>query len=175
MKRTTLSISLVVFFASLLVLGVTLIGGRGSSGTIVPGVQAADNGQADKGSDAQGGGCREQCSLHSLRGCYGSTITGTILPGGPVAGPIAGVVLQNFDGQGGLTQVDTVNINGTVIAGRTSAGTYTVNPDCTGTATINFPNQPPLQLSFVLTDNGREIRSVVVNPGAVVTSVGTKQ
>jgi hypothetical protein len=107
--------------------------------------------------------------------CYGSTITGTLV-GGPMAGPVAGIVLQNFDGEGGLTQIDTVTINGNTIAqGRHSTGAYTVNQDCTGSATLNFPDQPPLQLNFVLVDHRREIRSVVTNPGLTTTSVGRKQ
>ena len=170
MKRIIMTISLVIVFASLFVFGVVFTGGQGSSGIFVSSVQAADDDDDDNR-----GGCRTNCSLHSLKGCFGSTITGNLV-GGPLAGPIAGVVLQKFDGEGGLTQVDTVSINGILVAdGRSATGTYTVNPDCTGTATINFPAQPPLQLNFVLVDHGRELRAVTTNPGLTTTSVGTKQ
>jgi hypothetical protein len=110
-----------------------------------------------------------------LKGCFGTTIAGNIV-GGPLAGPVAGIALQKYDGEGGLTQVDTVSINGILVAnGRSATGTYTVNPDCTGTATINFPAQPPLQLNFVLDDHRRELRAVTTNPGLTTTSVGRKQ
>ncbi len=167
MKRIIMTISLVIAFASLFVLGV-IKSGHGSNGSIVPSVQAKD---------ASEGGCPGNCSIHTLNGCYGSTITGTLLPNpGPFAGPVAGVVLQNYDGRGGFTQIDTVTIGGVLVAsGRSSSGTYTVNPDCTGTKTINFPGQPPLQLTFVLDDSGKEIRAVVTNPAVATTSIGRKQ
>jgi hypothetical protein len=172
MKRIIMMISLVIVFASLFVFGVIFTGGQGSSGSIVSTVQAADDDDED-----DRGSCRRNCSLRSLKGCYGSTITGTLLPNpGPFAGPVAGVVLTKYDGRGGFTQIDTVTIGGVLVAtGRSSTGTYTVNPDCTGTATINFPDQPPLQLTFVLDDGGREIRAVVTNPGLATTSIGRKQ
>jgi hypothetical protein len=39
-------------------------------------------------------------------------------------------------------------------------GTYTVTPDCTGSATLNttLPGNPILQLKFVIDDGGKEIR-----------------
>ena len=172
MKRIITTISLVIVFASLFVFGVIFTGGQGSNGSIVPTVQAADNDDDD-----DRGSCRRNCSLRSLKGCYGFTINGTIL----AAGPVAGVVLRNYDGEGGFTQVDTVSINGMLITpptGRSSRGTYTVNRDCTGSATLNPPPDtglPPLHIYFVLVDGGREIREVVTDPGFAVTTVGKKQ
>jgi hypothetical protein len=171
MKRIIMTISLVIVFASLFVFGVIFTGGQGGSGSLVSSVQAADDDDDDNR-----GGCRTNCSPHSLKGCFGFTINGTIL-GGPLTGPIAGVALTKFDGEGGVTQVDTVSINGVLLfKGRSSTGTYTVNPDCTGSATLNPPpGFPPINLNFVLVDRGREIRTVVTDPGAAVTSNGRKQ
>lgn len=112
MKRIIMTISLVIVFASLFVFGVIFMGGQGNSGSIVSSVQAKD----DEDDDNRGG-CRTNCSLRSLKGCYGSTITGTLLPNpGPLAGPVAGVVLAKYDGRGGFTQIDTVTIGGVLIA-----------------------------------------------------------
>jgi hypothetical protein len=116
------------------------------------------------------------CSLATLHGDYGFTISGQIL-GGPAPGPVNGVALTTFDGNGGLTQTDFVVKNGApagpLDAFRTGeSGTYTVNADCTGTATINFPDaKPPQQivLMFVVANHGEQIRTVVaalyVGPG----------
>ena len=54
---------------------------------------------------------------------------------------------------------------------RFSTGTYSVNADCTGQATIIFPSspQPPLELFFVVTKEGRQIRQVV-NGNAIVAT-----
>jgi hypothetical protein len=40
-------------------------------------------------------------------------------------------------------------------------GTYTVNADCTGTATIHFPNGQQLDLKLVVVKGGREVFGVV--------------
>jgi hypothetical protein len=119
---------------------------------------------------------RDVCSLETLHGSYAFTISGQILAG-PAPGPVNGVALTTFDGKGGLTQTDYVVKSGApggpLDAFRTGeSGTYTVNPDCTGTATINFPDAKPVQqivLMFVVADHAGLIRTVVsalyVGPG----------
>ena len=43
-----------------------------------------------------------------------------------------------------------------------AGGTYTVNPNCTGTAVVNTPYSPvPLHLDFVIVTHGSEIRTVL--------------
>jgi|SRR6202167_465686 hypothetical protein len=116
------------------------------------------------------------CSLATLHGGYGFTISGQIT-GGLSPGPVNGVALTTFDGQGGLLQTDFVVKSGapagSLDAFRTGEnGTYSVNSDCTGTATIHFPDAKPAQeivLMFVIVNHGRGIRTVVaalyVGPG----------
>ncbi|HEY1313333.1 MAG TPA: hypothetical protein VGE92_05640 [Steroidobacteraceae bacterium] len=118
----------------------------------------------------------EVCSLETLHGAYSFSISGQILEG-PGTGPVNGVALTTFDSRGGLRQTDFVVKNGAPggpkDAFRTGeTGTYTVNADCTGSATINFPDATPAQqlvLMFVVADHGRQIRTVVsalyVGPG----------
>jgi hypothetical protein len=173
MKRSITAVTILLFFVGLFALGIIFKARKGDIiGSLVPNAQAKDK---DDDEEENGGSCPHNCTVRSLKGCFGTTITGTVV-GGPLAGPVAGIALQNFDGAGGLSQVDTVTINGNTIAqGRHSTGTYTVNPDCTGSATINFPDQPPLQLTFVLDDHRRELRAVTTNPGLTTTSVGRKQ
>jgi hypothetical protein len=50
-------------------------------------------------------------------------------------------------------------------------GTYTVNPDCTGKATISIPSSPfpPFVVYFVVVDHGREIRQVVEGNAVIAT------
>ena len=87
------------------------------------------------------------CSRATLQGAYSFTISGQIL-GGPSPGPINGVAVTTFDGQGGLSQTDFVVKSGAP-AGPADAfrtgetGTYTVNADCTGTFTVDFPDAVP--------------------------------
>lgn len=117
------------------------------------------------------------CSDATLRGDYGFTITGQIL-GGPTAGPVTGVAMTSFEGNGNLTQVDHVVHSGNLpaVEWRPGTGTYSLNPDCTGTMEIDFTDgSPSLHLSIVVVRLGREIRTVVSNPGTALTSIGIKK
>ena len=56
-------------------------------------------------------------------------------------------------------------------------GTYYVNADCTGgqTTFIPIPGVPPLEDRFVIVDNGREVRTVVVSPLTTVASANLRK
>jgi hypothetical protein len=122
-----------------------------------------------------------QCSLAGTAGKYGLTLTGTlILPTGPV--PIAAVVRATLDAAGNATGAESRNVGGG-FADETFTGTYTVNPDCTGTATINFYESGQLVrtsvLSLIFDNNQREVRmvqkSLQLPNGAFVPIVATVQ
>lgn len=109
------------------------------------------------------------CSNKTLSGDYGLTIEGTILDANL---PIRGLVLQHYDGWGHITQVDHVVDGGYPPPQEWTpgTGTYTVNPDCTGSAVIISPSSappgatgppPPLNILFVIVDHGRKIKQVV--------------
>ncbi|MFL6352366.1 MAG: hypothetical protein ACJ74Z_11030 [Bryobacteraceae bacterium] len=103
------------------------------------------------------------CSNRTLVGNYGTQLEGTIL--GPNL-PLRTLVLSHFDGEGNITQVDYVVLNGVPPAPenewRPTTGTYTVNPDCTGSAAVDVaPGNPPLKYHFIVVKNGREILEVV--------------
>jgi len=123
------------------------------------------------------------CSDALLSGDYAFTIGGQLLvipasttpPSTGVAFAQAGVSIMRFDGIGHFTQVDFTVINGAPSPGTTNEngfrdgemGTYTVNPDCTGSAEIDFPPPPGvtpgqrIQLKFVLADHGKQVHAVV--------------
>jgi hypothetical protein len=112
------------------------------------------------------------CSNRTLFGNYGFTIEGTILAPNF---QIRGLALQHYDGRGNIKQVDHIVTEGMPPAEEWTpgTGTYTVNPDCTGSAVINSPSNPaPIALHFVIVNNGNEIRQVV-DANAVV-AVGKK-
>lgn len=112
-----------------------------------------------------------QCSNATLSGDYSTTIEGQILG----VGPVNGVAQTHFDGAGGLTQLDFVVHGGNVPAGwRPGTGTYSVNPDCTGSAVITPATGPVLNLRFVVLRNGKEIRTVVANPNYQINSIGVR-
>ena len=129
-----------------------------------------------------------QCSDATLHGRYAFTVTGQILTPPPAAGPISGVAMTEFDGEGNLTQVDHVLHNGVPPQEewRPGSGTYHVNPDCTGFMTITqMPTvpadaSPELRLAIVVSDDGKLIRTVVSGSptvpvfSAAITSTGTR-
>jgi len=118
------------------------------------------------------------CNNRLIAGNYGFTIEGTKLGGlGPV-GPLVGVAMTEFDGDGGLTQIDTVIINGVVSSDFThtpATGTYAVNSNCTGTFTINFTDgRPTVVTNFVVVENGSEIDTVVISSGGKTGILATR-
>jgi hypothetical protein len=128
------------------------------------------------------------CYNGTIGGTFIFTITGQILAPAAVAGPVSGVAMTTFDGFGNLTQIDHVVHNGVtpVEDWRPATGTYTVNPDCSGSFTF-FPaptvaadSGPALKVYFVICKGGSQINGVVSgSPNtppfvASIVSTGTK-
>jgi hypothetical protein len=116
------------------------------------------------------------CSNLTIKGTYAFTIHGTIfLPGGAPPLLVDGLAKTTFDGNGNLTQLDAVAVNGNVAPGwRLSAGTYSVNPDCTGTFTVSNGDQPPIHVQFIIAQSGNTIHAMVIDPGFATTSEGER-
>lgn len=105
-------------------------------------------------------------SSRTLSGEYGCSVQGVLLnvPGLTPQATFVGVTTSTFDGKGNLTGTEHVVVNGMSFnpGFDENSGTYSVNPDCTGTALVNTPNSPvPLNLYFVIVDDGREFRQVL--------------
>jgi hypothetical protein len=111
------------------------------------------------------------CNNSTIRGSYAFTIHGQIfIPNGPTLS-IDGLAKTTFDGEGNLTQLDAVALNGNVAPGWASnTGTYSVNPDCTGTMTVTNGNQPPVHLQIIVAQSGNTIHDMVIDPGFATTA-----
>jgi hypothetical protein len=113
------------------------------------------------------------CSLSGVAGTYGYTTSGSI----PTLGAIAGVGHITLDSAGNLTGAQTVSFNGTIVP-ETLSGTYTVNADCTGTATINVYHGGVLarttNLNVVYVNEQRELRAIFLTAGTALTVNGRK-
>ena len=111
------------------------------------------------------------CSKATLKGTYADNDTGSIIG----VGPFAGVNWERFDGNGTLTGRGIGSLNGEIVP-VTYVGTYTVNPDCTGTYTVNVS---PLGLTthafFMIADGGNELQIVITDPGTVITCIARRQ
>jgi hypothetical protein len=114
------------------------------------------------------------CSNASLQGTYAYTSTGSILSPPEIAGPIAEVGTQTFDGRGTTTAVATISASGTIVP-LTITGTYTVNSDCTGTATLQVaPFGATVHVYFVIDDTWNEFQAIETEPGFVISRLGRK-
>lgn len=124
----------------------------------------------------------ERCSNATLKGDYAFVVSGQVF-GAKGTTLRQGVARTHFDGAGVLHQADFViatppdgisapvpappaDIDSTTNFHTNESGTYTVNADCTGNATIKFPAPPGVdgavvQLMFVLSNHGRAIHTVV--------------
>jgi hypothetical protein len=116
-----------------------------------------------------------RCSNRTLSGDYACSTQGFLLnvpiPGVPPQATFVGVTMNHYDGQGNVSWLEHVVFNGSPFnqGWAPASGTYTVNPDCTGTAVVTTPNSPvPLNLYFVIADNGKEFREVL-NTDALLT------
>jgi hypothetical protein len=111
----------------------------------------------------------KQCSEATLRGDYGIQIQGTRpAPGGAIESVI-GIVLRSYDGHGSFSQVSNVkgSITGTVPDSQ-GFGTYEVNAECTGIVRFQAAPGVLIEERLVIVDNGREIRTAVMVPAAVM-------
>lgn len=111
-----------------------------------------------------------RCSNTNLIGGYGFTVTGTTtnLEQYSLVGRFVA------DGRGGVTGTSIQAVNG-VISRPAFTGTYTVNPDCSGTATLTFDYGGAAPLEFIIVDDGKTVTIIVAgeNGGHGQNEVGT--
>jgi hypothetical protein len=142
-------------FAAVAILGVALA----SSVSSTVGAQ-------DEAREAHGRGC----SARTLRGRYGLVGTGTRGLGPAGIEQFVTISMVTYDGEGTFTAEGVSHGQTTGVRGGPVAGTYFVNADCTGGQTTFIPGVPPLEDRFVIVDNGREVRTVVVSPLTTIAS-----
>lgn len=114
------------------------------------------------------------CTSNMLRGTFAYTSTGTVVAPPAIAGPAAEVGWQTFDGTGGTTITATLSANGNIVQFNDVTGTYTVNPDCTGTFELQVAPDFTLHVSFVIDDGGNGFQAIETEPGLVVTRIGRR-
>jgi len=108
------------------------------------------------------------CSNASVKGSFGFILTGTRI-GGSDPGPRANVGRFTSDGKGNLSGYETKSKNGTIILDVTITGTYTVNPDCTGSTTITGSDGEVRNFDFVIVNKHSEVFGIQIDDGRVTT------
>ncbi len=160
MKRSLIFI--VVVFLGCLVVAISL---SNLSKHRIPGVSASVV-RADGG-----------CSVASLNGAYATEGEGTFvgaLPGFPPPPlPFGEVILDHFNGAGSFFGDAKVNAGG-VVLDVPFTGTYTVNPDCTGTVTVNTSLGLTLHNAMVVIGGGQRFILTQTDPFAVIQRRGVR-
>ena len=160
MKRTLPVLLAVATFAVLLVLAPT---GK-KSVPVLPVVHAQDNNSG--------------CSLASLNGRYAIEGQGAVvaqLPGFPAPpAPQGEVAIATVNGAGSFSGSATLNIGGLVLNSVAFTGNYTVNSDCTGTATVNTSLGLTLHNAIVVIGGGQRFIETETDPFQVIQRRGQK-
>jgi hypothetical protein len=124
---------------------------------------------------AQGG----LCSNATLSGTYAAHYQGYISPdrgpGQPGGGhlPVASVIPVTFDGLGGvLPSVGAgLNVGSAEVFFEVTGGSYSVNPDCTGTLTFTTSIGRTYLHQIIVTGNGEEYRFLRLTPAGAPVGI----
>jgi len=104
--------------------------------------------------------------VHAQSGCSEATLTGNysvswqgfdIPKGAAHEVPWAGVGVLGFDGAGNVSVSFTQALDGKITTGATGTGTYTVNRDCTGSASFTSGDAAGESANFVIVSGGTEV------------------
>ena len=114
-------------------------------------------------------GAKATCSVATLRGMYLFEGGGLIIAGQDHI-PFAAAGYEVYDGKGIMTSVGTYSLNGEITRQARLSGTYSVNPDCTGSATYPNPQDPNTKDTFDLfiAPDGDLFSVIQTNPGVVL-------
>jgi hypothetical protein len=114
---------------------------------------------------------QDKCSNRTTTGKYVVVCNGflTPAPNAPLV-PAKELALAVGDRSGTFTATGTISVGGTILKA-TVKGTQQLNPDCTGTITyqqtIDGQPGPPLDITFIVSQNGDTVDGLVTDPGAV--------
>src|SRR5215471_15107225 len=104
-----------------------------------------------------------ECTLSNAAGRYGYTSSGTIV--NPAVGPFTAVGHTTLTESGTLSGAQTTSIAGNLVE-ETIQGTFAVNPDCTGSATVHVYHGTTLArtslISLVWDMHQSEFRAIFV-------------
>ena len=120
------------------------------------------------------------CTNAGVEGRFGLETTGMLLASAPVPGPAAFIGELKFSlnpsGDGVISGHIAGSEDGTILtfADEPVTGSYKVDKDCRGTATITPKGQPEMHFSFVVVDCGKELLAIETDADAAVSGTLVK-
>jgi len=118
------------------------------------------------------------CTNATVTGSFGFQTTGVFLAGAPAKGWVALIgklkLTVNPSGQGVIRGHVAGGEDDTALAFKPVTGSYSVAPDCTGTATITLKGKSPLNFSFVVVDCGKQMLAIETDPDTIASGTFVK-
>ena len=112
-----------------------------------------------------------ECSNADLRGVYSFVASGTL---GSAAFATAGQT--TYEGNGNVTGLIQISLNGVVTPVLAWSGTYTVDPNnCTATKTAVIPGVGTVHFFVTAGDHFNELRFMATDTGTAITGTARKQ
>ena len=112
-----------------------------------------------------------ECSNADLRGVYSFVASGTL---GSAAFATAGQT--TYEGNGNVTGLIQISLNGAVTPVLAWSGTYTVDPNnCTATKAAVIPGIGTVHFFVTAGDHFNELRFMSTDKGTVITGTARKQ
>jgi hypothetical protein len=115
------------------------------------------------------------CHIDGVQGRFGLEAAGAYVAGAPSIGAVDFIGELKFklnpSGEGEISGHLASSVNGTyqTFADERVTGSYTVDKNCTGTATITPKGLPEMNFSFVVVDCGREMLLVETDANTIVS------
>jgi hypothetical protein len=117
------------------------------------------------------------CINAGVQGSFGFETTGLFLAGAPATGWVGFIGELKFmvdsSGKGVISGHVTGSEGDTTLTFAPVTGSYKVDTDCTGTATVKLKGQPDMHFSLVVVDGGKEMLAIETDADTVVS--GTLQ
>jgi hypothetical protein len=107
------------------------------------------------------------CTDLGVKHTYSAQLTGSVISVGQVA--FTGQLALN--GTGGVKGTATLSLNGSIVNAISVTGNYSINSDCTGTATITPQGQTSISLSLLVVNGGKELMAIETDANTIVAGV----
>jgi hypothetical protein len=118
------------------------------------------------------------CANAGVQGSFGFETTGVFLAGAPATGWVGFIgglkFMVDSSGKGVISGHVTGSEGDTTLTFAPVTGSYKVDTDCTGTATIKLKGQPDMHFSLVVVDGGKEMLAVETDEDTVVSGTLVK-